>query len=304
MLMVFCSYVGTSSASQPVLPLSPVHYSALVLSALPHSLVLQMLLCSSPLSPSTAAQCASIPPIAHEFSSLFVLILFQSDMIAMWGIDALLADEAVSLMSAAAASADSGSDSSSLIQWLESMLGHAAPVAMCWSKAFAAATHSAVSVVNSMTALIVEVASLLPTENLDLSDSDHAGLFHVLARAQELLCIPAERPLLAVFDGATTRCFQELSRNLQVVVQRCVQTDDFSSTAAPSVKHSSSAVDVGIVCHRICRPLSLSLINFGLFSILSRFVQLCPVLLRLGSDLASPSPTRQLGNVGEWLRIF
>jgi hypothetical protein len=162
----------------------------------------------------------------------------------MWGVDALLADDIVARMSAAAAAAVSAVDSSSLVQWLQTLLDHVAPVAVSWSNAFAAATNSTTTAVTSLSDLIFEVASLLPSAALDLADADHAAIFHALARAQELLHLPPERALVAVFDAATTRCFHELSRSTQVVVQRCVQTDEFSATAAPSIKHSSSAVDV------------------------------------------------------------
>jgi hypothetical protein len=165
-------------------------------------------------------------------------------MLAMWGVDAFLADDIVARMAAAAAAAIAAVDSSALVQWIESMLFHVAPVPLSWSAAFAAATNSTSTAERSLSHLIHEVACLLPSQQLDLNDTDHSGIFHALTRAQELLHVPPERSLVSVFEGATTRCFQDLSRSLQSVVQRCVQNDDFSATAAPSVKHSSSAVDV------------------------------------------------------------
>lgn len=163
----------------------------------------------------------------------------------MWGVDALLADDVVARMSSAASGALSDTNSTALVQWIQTMLDHVAPVPIAWSLAYAAAADSSSTVAESLSDLVAEVSSLLPAGTLDLNDSDHTGIFHALARAQHLLRTPPERSLVAVFDPATTRCFQELSRNLQAVVQRCVQTDDFTATAAPSVKHSSSAVDVG-----------------------------------------------------------
>jgi hypothetical protein len=174
-------------------------------------------------------------------------------MLAMWGVDAPLADDIVARMTAAAAAACTAIDSSAIVQWIQSMLDHVALVPMSWSAAFAATTNSAVTIASSLSDLILDVASLLPSDKLDVEDADHSSIFHALARAQQLLRLPSERSLLSVFDEATTRCFQGLSRNMQNVVKRCVQTDDFSMTAAPSVKHSSSAVDVG----RISLPSNL-----------------------------------------------
>ncbi len=213
----------------------------------------------------------------------------------MWGIDALLADDVIARMSAAAAAAASAVDSSALVQWLQTMLDHVAPVAISWSIAFAAASQSTTTAISSLSDLIAEVASLLPSEKLDLSDCDHAGVFHALVRAQELLRLPPERSLVAVFDAATTRCFQELSRSTQVVVQRCVQTDQFSSTAAPSIKHSSSAVDVS-------HPSPPPPLSFHPPPYVRRFAQPYPTLLRRGSDWACPRPQQPSGSVDVRLR--
>ncbi len=187
----------------------------------------------------------------------------------MWGVDAPLADDIVVRMTAAAAAACAAVDSSALVQWIQAMLDHVALVPMSWSAAFAATTNSAVTVASSLSDLIHDVANLLPSENLDVDDADHSNIFHALARAQELLRLPSERSLLSVFDAATTRCFQALSRNMQSVVQRCVQTDDFSATAAPSVKHSSSAVDVGRLSRAFKSRLTL-ILPAGLFSSVQR----------------------------------
>jgi hypothetical protein len=171
----------------------------------------------------------------------------------MWGVDAVLSNDVVVRMSAAASDSAVNVDSSALVQWIQGMLEHVASVPISWSTAFAVATDSTSTVAVSLSDVIYEVTHLLPSEKLDLSDADHVNIFHALARAQELLLrTSSDRSLIAVFDGATTRCFQDLSRNMQTVVQRCVQTDEFCATAAPSVKHSSSAVDVG--------PISLSLL--------------------------------------------
>ena len=184
----------------------------------------------------------SCMPISH--SAFF----FQSEMLAMWGVDAALSNDIVVRMSAAASHSAVNVDSSALVQWMQSMLDHAASVPISWSTAFAAATNSTSTVVASLSDVIYEVTYLLPSEKLDLNDADHAAIFHALARAEQLLLrTSSDRSLIAVFDGATTRCFQDLSRNMQTVVQRCVQTDEFCETAAPSVKHSSSAVDVGTI---------------------------------------------------------
>ncbi len=50
-----------------------------------------------------------------------------------------------------------------------------------------------------------------------------------------------------------------MPRNLNVVMERCVQKDAFKATAAPSVKHSSSAVDVRF--HLRFQHASLALIS-------------------------------------------
>ena len=180
--------------------------------------------------------------ITHHLFTLF--LSFQSEMLAVWGIDALLADDVVARMSATASNAISASDSSVLILWIHSMLDHVAPVAISWSIAFAAATNSTSNATSSLFDLVHDITCLLPSEKLDLNDSDHSGILHALARAQVLFRLPPERSLVSVFDAATTRFFQDMSRSLSVVVERCVQTDAFEATAAPSVKHSSSAVDV------------------------------------------------------------
>jgi hypothetical protein len=203
------------------------------------------------------SRCTDSPfcmiPLSASFPS-------QSEMLAMWGVDALLADDVVARMSAAASGALSDSNSSVLVQWMQSMLDHVAPVPILWSLSFAATADCNTTINNSLSDLLTEVSCLLPSEKLDLNDSDHTGIFHALARAQQLLHTPPERSLVAPFDHATTRCFQELSRNMQTVVQRCVQTDDFSATASPSVKHSSSAVDVRHSPAHHSAPLSFNAI--------------------------------------------
>ena len=204
----------------------------------------------------------------------------------MWGVDALLADDVVARLSAAAAGAASDTNSSALVQWIQTMLDHVAPVAISWSAAFAAAAESKTNVVSSLSDLIADIACLLPSEQLDLHDSDHTGIFHALARAQQLLQPPPERSLVAAFDSATTRCFQELSRNLQSVVQRCVHTDDFSATAAPSVKHSSSAVDVSCPSTRPFHFMRTSIILFNRLPVVRRCAQPCQTSPRPGSDSA------------------
>ena len=82
-------------------------------------------------------------------------------MLGMWGIDALLADDVIARMSAAAAA--SAVDSSALVQWLQTMLDHVAPVAISWSIAFATASQSTTTAISSLSDLIAEVASLLPS---------------------------------------------------------------------------------------------------------------------------------------------
>jgi hypothetical protein len=180
--------------------------------------------------------------IIHHRFTLF--LSFQSEMLAVWGIDALLADDIVARISATASNVVSASDSSALILWIQTMLDHIAPIAMSWSTAFAIATNSTTNITSSLFDLLHEIACLLPPEKLDLNDSDHSGILHALMRAQVLFRRPPERSLVSVFDTTTARFFKEMSRSLNIVVERCVQTDTFTETAAPSVKHSSSAVDV------------------------------------------------------------